>query len=165
MMYIGVDLGLSGGIVILDENQRVIHKYVMPIIKIKGKSEYDIKTIVQILQGIAIPAAIDDIKVYAVLEKSHVRPISGKRACFTNGFGYGLMQGILESIGISYEIVKPQTWMKELEIDSKDKKGSILFCQRKWPDVDWRATERCTKVHDGLTDGAGLALYCYRRNK
>ena len=76
-----------------------------------------------------------------------------------------MFQGLLESIGISYEIVKPQTCMKELGIDSKDKKGSIPFCQRKWPDVDWKATERCTKVHDGLTDGACLALYCYRRNK
>ena len=33
MKYIGIDLGLSGGIVMLDENQKVIKKYVMPIIK------------------------------------------------------------------------------------------------------------------------------------
>ena len=159
MMYIGIDNGLSGGIVMLDENQKVINKYIMPVIKIKGKNEYDVRRIVEILN------VSEPVDIFCCIEKQHVRPISGKRACFTNGFGFGLFQGILESIGISYEIVKPQTWMKELEIDSKDKKGSISFCQRKWPDIDWRATERCTKVHDGLTDGAGLALYCYRRNK
>ena len=163
-MYIGIDLGLSGGIVMLDENQKVIYKYVMPVIKIKGKSEYDVKRIVYIFQNL-LHSTLEPDNIFTVLEKQHVRPVSGKRASFMTGFGFGLFQGILESIGMGYEIVKPQTWMKELEIDSKDSKGSIPFCQRKWPDVNWKATERCTKAHDGLTDGAGLALYCYRRNK
>ena len=159
MWYIGIDLGLSGGIVMLDENQKVINKFVMPIIKIKGKSQYDVGRIIEILN---VPEPAD---TFCCIEKAHVRPISGKRASFMTGFGFGLIQGILESIGISYEIVKPQTWMKELEIDSKDGKGSILFCQRKWPDVDWKATERCIKVHDGLTDSCCLAFYSWRKNR
>jgi hypothetical protein len=158
--FIGIDGGLNGGIVIIDENQQVINKFVMPTLKSDNKTHYDAKRIVEIFKTLNEK---ENIKV--ILEKSHVRPISGKRASFMTGFGYGLMQGILESLGISYEIVKPQTWMKELEITSTDEKGSILFCQRKWPNEKWTATERCTIAHTGLTDAACLALYGFKINK
>jgi hypothetical protein len=158
-LYIGIDNGLNGGIVMLDKNQNILYKYIMPTIKIGGKSEYDVQNIIRILN------VLEPAEAFVCLEKSHVRPVSGKRACFMNGFGYGLMQGIIESIGMSYEIVKPQVWMKELEIDSKDTKGSIPFCQRKWPKENWTATEKSKKPHDGLTDAACLALYNFRRNK
>ena len=157
--FIGIDNGLNGGIVILDENQQIINKFIIPTIKSDNKTHYDINKIVKIFFDLP-----DRSSLNAILEKAHVRPISGKRASFMSGFGYGLMQGILESLSISYEIVKPQTWMKELEITSTDEKGSILFCQRKWPNEKWIATERCTKAHDGLTDAACLALFGLKKN-
>ena len=57
--------------------------------------------------------------------------------------------------------------MKEIfkGMDYKDKKASVMFCKRKWPKEDWRATDRCKLSHTGLTDAACLALYCYRRNR
>ena len=160
-LFIGIDNGLGGGITVLDENQEILKSIVMPTIKVNKKTEYVVKDIIEFLDWYTV----NPTDVYCCLEKSHVRPISGKRACFMTGYGYGLMQGILESAGISYEIVSPQTWMKELSIVTVDGKGSIPFCQRKWPTFDWKATERCTKVHDGKTDSACISLYCYRRNK
>ena len=55
-------------------------------------------------------------------------------------------------------------WMKELGINSKDEKGSIKYCQRKYPNESFKATERCSKAHDGLTDALGLAIYGHRIN-
>ena len=154
MMFIGIDNGLSGGIVMMNEKQEILHKFIMPTVKIKGKTEYDVKRIVEIL-NVSEPA-----ETFCVLEKSHVRPISGKKACFNTGYGYGLMQGILECIGIGYIIISPQKWMKEILGDTmKDKKGSILFCQRRWPNESWRKTPLCKNIHDGLTDSAAIALF------
>ena len=162
-IYIGIDNGLSGGISVIDENQKVLQKHIMPTIKIKNKNVFDVQGIINIFRS--LKTFTDDIKV--MLEHAHVRPISGKRACFTTGFCYGLMQGILEGMNISYEIVNPKVWQKDIfqgtVSDTKD--ASILFCQRKWPDVDWTATERSNKAHDGLTDAVCIALYGYRQNR
>jgi len=134
----------------------------MPVIKGK-KTEYDIRGIIEIFEGFIEPE-----KVRVVLEKAHVRPISGKRACFMTGFGYAVMQTAIECFGFGYEIVRPKEWQTEIlkGINTGDtKKDSIMFCKRKWPSIDWTPTERSTKPHDGLTDAACMALYCYRRNK
>ncbi len=160
MIYVGIDPGLSGGIVGIDENQKVVFQCVMPVIKGK-KTEYNINKIIKIL-------SFENPQVVSVaLEKQHVRPVSGKRACFTTGFGFGMLQAILECKQLPYEIVNPTVWMKEMfkGMDTKDKKASIMFCQRKWPKEDWTATERSVKPHTGLTDAAVIALYCYRRNR
>ncbi len=160
MYYIGIDPGLSGGIVIIDENQELVDKHIMPVIKIK-KSEYNIRRIKEILDTYSI----DPSKTFIVIEKAHVRPISGKRACFMNGFGFGMLQGLIEGMSFSYEIVTPQRWMKELEIPKQEGKGSILWCQRKYPKERWQPTERSIKPHDGLTDSCCMAVYCYRKNR
>jgi len=158
MLYVGIDNGLNGGIVVINEKQEVVLKIVMPTIKCKGKTEYDVNSITELFDD-----WFGTNVCFAVLEKAHVRPISGKRACFMNGFGYGLLQGLLNNI--SYEIISPQVWMKELGINSKDEKGSIKYCLKKYPKERWTATERCKKYHDGLTDAACMAVYCYRRNR
>ena len=160
-LFVGIDNGLSGGITVIDENQKVIKCLVMPTLKVNKKTEYDTKKIIENLKWIFI----QQTDIYCCLEKSHVRPVSGKRSCFMTGYGYGLIQGILESIGVSYEIVSPQAWMKDLSIVTVDGKGSIPFCRRKWPSYDWTATERSSKPHDGKTDSACIALYSYRRNR
>jgi len=162
-LFVGVDNGLNGGIVVIDENQKILHKWIMPVIKIKNKNEFDIQSIVYIFKEIIEY----DTLTFVCLEHAHVRPISGKRACFTTGFCFGLIQGILEGLNISYEIVNPKVWQKDIfqGTVSDTKNASIVFCQRKWPDVDWTKSERSKKIHDGITDAACMALYCYRQNR
>lgn len=43
------------------------------------------------------------------------------------------------------------------------KAASALVAQRLWPGVDWRASARCSKPHDGLTDAACIAEWGRRR--
>lgn len=159
MYYVGIDPGLSGGITILNKEQHIIKKYVMPVIKNK-KTEYDIQSIVDIFKNLKLQ---EELRVF--LEKAHVRPISGKRACFMNGFGFGLFQGILEGLKISYELITPQKWMKELEIVSTEQKGSIKWCHRKYPNEQWTKSEHSKNPHDGLTDSACIAFYCWIKNR
>jgi len=165
--FMGIDNGLNGGIVVLDENQNIVKKYIIPIIKIGNKNEFDIQKINKIFKDIDAKCEAEENIVYTCLEHAHVRPISGKRACFTTGFCFGLMQGILEALNISYEIVNPKIWQKEIFQGSVSdtKQASIVFCQRKWTNEKWSATERSKKAHDGMTDAACMALYCYRQNR
>jgi hypothetical protein len=41
------------------------------------------------------------------------------------------------------------------------KKASAIIAKRLFPGETFLATERCKKVHDGLTDATLLALYGY----
>jgi hypothetical protein len=161
MLYVGIDNGLSGGITVLDKDKKIIYSQIMPVIKGKH-TEYNVPSIIlqfQLLLGV-------DKDLYVVLEKAHPRPICGKRACFTLGFGYGVMQGILGSLKIPYEIVSPNDWMKVvfLGMDRTDEKLSIKWVQRLYPDYDWTATERSRILHDGKTDSAAIAYYAWMRN-
>jgi len=161
-IFCGIDNGLSGGIAMISINQAVVKLIPMPVIKGK-KTEYDIQAINQLFAEFTEPS-----ETYTILEKAHVRPISGKRACFMNGFGYGMMQGVLEGNSIGYEIVRPKDWQSEIlkGINTGDtKKDSIMFCKRKFPNIDLTPTERSTKPSDGMADALCMAVYCYRRNK
>jgi hypothetical protein len=162
MIFVGVDGGLRGAFVVLDKDQKIIEKIVMPIIKEKGRTMYDVKGIVNFFHLLMLKHM--DSQIFVCLEKSYTRPVQGIRSAFNTGYGYGIMQGVLEALGISYETVTPQTWMKELGITSKNEKGSILFCQRKYPNERWTSTERCKKPHNGYTDACCLAIFGLRKN-
>lgn len=163
-IFVGIDNGLNGGIVVLDDAQVVLHKYVMPTIKLRGKKEFDVNSIVNIFMNLKGQYGK---YIHVALEQAHVRPVSGKRACFTTGGGYYLMQGIMAALGISFEIVPPRKWQKELlsGLGTDTKQASIMYCRQKWPHVKWTATDRCTKDHDGLCDAAALSVWAFRTNK
>jgi hypothetical protein len=162
-MYCGIDPGLTGGIVVLNSNADVIYKTVMPVTN-SDKKEYDIKTLIEVFNNIRV---LDkDIRV--CLEKSYVRPIQGIRAAFSTGYGFGILQALLESNQMSYEIINPTVWMKEVFMGNyrkDEKKQSVLWAQRKWPKENWLPTIKSKMASDGLTDSAGMAFYMYLRYK
>lgn len=163
MIFFGIDNGLNGGIAAINSLQKVEVLRTMPVIKGKTKTQYDIKGIVDVFQNTRYHPSM----MFVVLEKAHPRPISGKRQCFTTGYGYGVIQGVLETLGISYGIVNPSEWQKDIlkGLKGETKERSIMFCKRKYPSIDFTPTKRSTKPHDGMTDALCMAIYCYRLNR
>lgn len=159
-LFVGIDNGLNGGIACLNNNKTAT-VWKMPVIK-GTKTDYDIREIIKIIK------TFKRGKCYIVLEKAHPRVVSGKRACFMTGYGYGLMQGLLSALDIPYMVVTPQAWQKEIlsGITEKDTKvASIKFCQKMFPNVDLTPTERSVKPHDGISDALCMAEYCFRINR
>jgi|WetSurMetagenome_2_1015567.scaffolds.fasta_scaffold292108_2 hypothetical protein len=160
--YCGIDNGLKGGIAIIDEKQDIIFKTPMYIISGKDGDYYDIPRIKSLL-GKYPP----DIKI--ALERAFVKlvKIGGKwaaspKAMFTNGTNYGIIQGLLTGMGLSYEIIDPKIWQKKLfegMPHDDTKQASIMYCKRKYPNIDFRASERCINDHDGITDAVCLANF------
>ena len=160
MIVVGIDNGLSGGIACVGNQEQLLEVFPMPIVKSNKRTEYDMREIINKIKTIQKL----DTNVIAILEQAAVRPVSGKRACFMNGQCYGIMRGILNALDISCVIVTPNRWMKEIlaGTNQKDKKGSIKYCLNKYPAYSFKATERCTKYHDGCTDAVCLALWGVR---
>jgi len=165
-LYVGIDGGLQGGIVTLNEKCEVIRTFVMPIIK-GDKIEFDVVEINRVFEQIIRDNNNTTEGLIVGLEKAAVRPIQGIRAAFTTGLCLGLFEGILTSKGIGYEIINPSIWMKQIfkGINSDDKKVSVMYCQRRWPTTNWKATERSKIIHTGLSDAVCIAYYMYLKNK
>ena len=165
MKILGIDNGISGAMVMLEDN-RVIGRLVMPTIPApNGKgNEYDIATILMALDSWKPERAV--IERAQAMRLGSEGQVQGVVSTFNIGKNYGIMLGILAAKGIAYEVVHPKTWQKMLfDGIAKDdtKAASAIVAQRLWPGVDWRATERCKKPHDGLTDAACIAEYGRRR--
>lgn len=100
--------------------------------------------------------------IRAVVEHVGAMPGQGSVSMFNFGASFGWLQGVLEALGVPYELVRPAKWKREFSCTS-DKNTSIQVAKRLFPDVDLRRTGRCTKDHDGKAEALLMAEYCRRR--
>lgn len=168
--YAGIDPGKNGAIVLIKSDNTIIAEKT-PLL---GK-EYNILEFKNIIKKLK-----DDYPdIHFIVE--HVHAIFGVAAGATFEFGYGcgLIEGILVSLGISYTKVQPKEWQKlafkgTAEIRKPDKVNkngktvigrldtkpmALLSAQRLFPDVNLKATDRSTKAHEGIVDALLLAYY------
>lgn len=102
----------------------------------------------------------------AYVERAHAFPGMGVSGAFNYGAGWGAIQGVLSALGIPYELVTPAKWTKALHAgissDLDPKVKSQVAASRIFPHMDFKASERCKKPHDGMIDAALIAEYGYR---
>lgn len=157
MKVLGIDNGLRGALVCLNTNNATfaLQKTVMPIIESKGdKTEYDVGAITDFI----VSCAPDHI----YLEYAYCMPKMAVQSVFSTANGFGIMRGIIGALKIPHTLVRPQEWQKAMFCGcgkNDTKATSVKVCKRLFPQFDWRATERCKKAHDGLTDAALIAEY------
>lgn len=101
-------------------------------------------------------------KISATVEHVGAMPGQGCVSMFNFGASFGWLQGMLEALGVSYELVRPAKWKKEFSCTS-DKNTSIEVAKRLFPGVDLRRTERCKNDHDGKAEALLLAVFSKRR--
>lgn len=171
LIYVGIDLGKDGAVVLLDEGERIVTKVKTPLVRCRtkdgeklGRDEYDIPKMAAML---ADAKSMASAPIRVVLEKAQPMPKSmgGGLANYSRGLSFGLWQGLLVGLSISYEVVRPQAWQKVMlaGISSSDtKQASIIAAKRIWPGEDWCKTERSKMDDNGYTDAALLALYGLR---
>jgi crossover junction endodeoxyribonuclease RuvC len=162
----GIDPGINGGITIIDAcDKAIIYKGVMPIFKLKTskkqQSEYDLESIKKIFQCLT-----DNGCGLAVLETQQAMPKQGVSSTFKTGRGFGLLEGLLFGMGISYILIKPRDWQTEIfkGLPKDDtKKLSIMVSQRLFPGIDLKKNDRCTVSHDGIADSLMIAEFGRRK--
>lgn len=109
-VWIGIDVGLQGGITIL-EGKKSPKVYRMPVksevIRKKKKNSYDLQELVNLLKLYV------NNKVLVYLEKQNPRPGEGSVSSFTAGTGFGSLMGVCVALGFDLEIVLPSRWKKD----------------------------------------------------
>lgn len=92
------------------------------------------------------------------IEAVSAMPGQGVTSMFSFGQRYGELQGMLITLNIGYDLVRPQAWQKLAHIPPKSgKKGIYEVISRLYPNADLTGLKG--GVMDGRCDALGLAHY------
>lgn len=158
--YIGIDNGLDGAIVVV-ENGQIVHATAMPVIKLGKGRRVDPLAIVAIIGKWGSPTVI-------IEQASKHSP--GKLALCSTWRSFGAIETVCELTGVRYDVVHPRTWQKAFWATPKmpagqkfDTKAAAQAAANKiWPGREWLKTPRCSTPHDGMIDAALIAEWARR---
>ena len=147
MRILGIDPGLSGALVILEDTQPI--EWIRMPTYIVGKSNR--------VNGAAVASFINKSKIdRAVIELVHSFPGQGVTSMFTFGHACGTVMGVLAALEIPVSGITPQEWKKRAGLIGKDKDAARSKALELWP--HWRVLDK--KVEgQAMADAALIALF------
>ena len=156
MIYIGIDNGLTGGLVALSDHPGPpIAMMPMPTRNKAKGNEVDAMEVFNWIAKIWTP--LDRITVVLETPGKHS---PGAQALCSMWDSYGAIRGVLECRSIRHHRITPQSWQKTMLIGcakGDTKPAALAKARQLWPDENWLASPRCTKPHEGLIDAALIA--------
>lgn len=163
MIYIGIDNGLTGGMVALSDHPGPpIAIATMPTRgKAKG-NEVDAMAFYNWLTS--LDCSFDCLT--AVLETPG-KHSPGAQALCSMWDSYGVIRAILECHEIRHHRITPQSWQKSMLVGcakGDTKPAALAMAKRLWPSETWLATAKSSRPHNGLIDAALIAEYGRKNN-
>lgn len=154
MISIGIDIGLKGAMVAINEKLEVIEWSDTPLI---GGKHYDVIAMKNFLSPWSLR---DEDPVTVWIEAPQTRPKQSAQSGLKTGLGFGLWEGLCVGLELRYDVVYPQTWTKTMFRGipkSQGKNRSLVKCQRLFPDLPLAGPRGGKK--DGRSDAALIAAY------
>ena len=152
-VFIGVDPGLSGAIVVLDSAGELVELADMPTqMTTTGRREINAACLADLLRKYpGAPAAV---------ERVGARPGESATSGFSFGFSQGSILAVLAVLGHPVRLVQPASWKRWAGIPAgADKQASIGVAARLLPTA---ARHLTLKKHDGRADALLIGLYALR---
>lgn len=121
-MILGVDIGVTGCCVVLDDSDN--YKYVdhihMPVIKVATKSR---------VNGAALAAWLKEFDIsHAYIELVNGMPSNGVKigaaSAFSFGHHAGVVEGVLQGANIPFQSIVPSKWKRNAGLLNRDKDSS-----------------------------------------
>lgn len=173
LYVLGIDPGLQGGIVLLDEVGQPLQSWKAPVVS----GSYDRAAMLDVLESATtIARHHGDGSMVAAIEQVVIGPPRGQKGAISIGYGHGLWHMALTVRGIGFEALDPQAWQKGLPGLTERRKVKT----RKHPDGVWKwrgksgkalkdalmkvARERWPELprHSGICDAALIAEHLRR---
>lgn len=118
MLYIGIDIGLSGAIAIL-EDRKPYSIIDIPILEVQTKARKGSKAKTRIKRNYNARGIYDLLNplffeggAIAIFENATPMPQNGTSSAFSMGIGSGIFEGVLACLMIPFEKVRPVAWKK-----------------------------------------------------
>ncbi len=151
MIVIGIDPGLSGAIVVLQDGQP-IEWMAMPTMKTGSANRVNASALAAFIR----PMVYADEKLQAYVELVSSMPNQGVASMFSFGHSAGVLQGVLGAFEIPVTMVTPSTWKKRAGLIGQDKDASRVKAIQMFP--SWRDLDKKGKGQ-ALADAALIAIY------
>tara|TARA_R100000501_G_C2618448_1_gene111941 strand:+ start:939 stop:1430 length:492 start_codon:yes stop_codon:yes gene_type:complete len=152
------DPGITGGIAIYSSGDYLVKE--MPVFSSKkGKKK------INILDCTAISTILVDYSVEKIyLEDVNAAPHQGVVSMFNFGKGLGQLIGMIQTLGLPYEKIRPIEWKKYHKLLKCDKKASIAKVAQILPNVDVPTSSRGNR-HEGASEALLILEYAKEINK
>jgi hypothetical protein len=158
---VGIDPGITGAIVVLNEDGSIVRCERTPIIIEKSKKAYDIQRMRDIIVRAAKEAEHENGRALVGIEKVHTHPRDGRVGAFRFGVGYGLWLGLISGSFTPYMEITPQIWQSRmlagLPRGPQIKASAVQASKALFPHIPIGA-----KADWGMADAALIAEYSRR---
>ena len=151
MIKIGIDPGLSGAIVVLEDDLPT-EWYRMPTMKTGSANRVNAAALAAIIRR----TIFDDEETRAYVELVSSMPGQGVASMFSFGHSAGVIQGVLGAYKMPVKMVTPQSWKKRAGLIGKDKEASRTLAIQMWP--EWRDLDK-KGAGQAFADAAFIALF------
>jgi crossover junction endodeoxyribonuclease RuvC len=147
MRILGIDPGLSGAFVLLEDGTP-IEWGLMPTM-VEGSNNR--------VNGASLAALWRFANIdIAFMEQVNAMPGQGVTSMFTFGHAAGTVRGVLGALEIPVRMVTPQAWKKHVGLLNKDKDAARSLAIQMWP--NWRVLDKKGEGQ-ALADAALIARY------
>jgi len=161
--YLGIDPGLSGGFVYI-EDHKIRYKLAMPTITITKANEDEKKELDR--HAISSFLSLIPAHMHAVIEQQHPARNQSIVAICTTCKNYGILLMALHSAHLYITEVTSDVWQDYYSIVSvKKAKGkttkqqALEIVKKIYPHLDLLASKQSTKEHSGIVDAILICLW------
>jgi len=185
--YIGIDVGLDGGIVTLDSAGNIIDQRVMPTIKLGKGRKIDLAGLDHFLSFEALrfkqmadfsqqglQSTKSDLPTVIIEDPGGHAPSAAGLRSMT--YSFAACESLCVAHGLRYHLVRAQAWQKEFWSKPASMKGkkfdtkaaALNVANQLWPGNEWRQVGKSGKLlknpADGVVDSALIAEFGRRKN-
>ena len=156
--YIGIDPGMDGGYVVVNDEGRVVLSSKFPMVD----KEYNINSLCHGLRE--VKTLYPGVK--GAIEKVGAAPGQGVVSMFKFGLGTGILIGILGCLEIPFTQVRPQAWQSVVGAPKvNNKKTSPRVALELFPGQLGGWLNRNGRLDDGIADAVLIAEWARRNMK
>lgn len=152
MLVIGVDPGLSGALGILTDAAEFVAVADLPVIRDHNLAWIDGGLLRGMILDYSGPKRV-------VIERVSAMPKQGVSSSFQFGVGFGSILGVVQSLGLPIEFVRPANWKRAMGL-SADKHASLHKARLLYP-----AAELTLAKHDGRAESLLVATWSIRHQR
>lgn len=128
---LGIDPGVTGAIAILADGEPVRFVDLPAFDRPKGGRELDPFRLAAALRGVGQEHR--GAAIFATLEEVGAFSGEGRTSGFRFGEGFGIVKGVLGSLGIAWTLARPQAWKKHFALIGTDKDQARIEAVRRYP--------------------------------
>jgi hypothetical protein len=184
-VFLGIDPGFTGYIVLIDDQGNYLERFKTPCIVEKksikrNKDKYNKKgklvwkkghistktsTVLDEEQIVEYLSNLIDrfSKINICIEKQHAITGQGLASTAKNMYGFGFWVGVSRALGFNTHVISAVDWQKEFSDESiEDKKEASIDSVTSWnKDICLKKTKRSKKADHNLADAINIARYTY----